>query len=389
MSIWSLRYRKFDPTTEKQRETLCTLGNGYFATRGAAPEAKADYIHYPGTYAAGCYNRLKDKVNGREIENESLVNLPNWLPLTFSLDHGKWFDLRDVEILDYLQELDVRKGILIRRVRFTDADQRITRLDQTRFVNMEYPHLAGLRTTITAENWSGPVEFLSALDGRVENSGVETYRLFNGKHLEPEKQAVFQDNISYLCVRTNQSDIGIAEAARVTVLSPNDYDDDDQEKGKGLHVHRRNIVKRAYVAEEFSVKLEEEKPLTVDKIVSLYTSRDLAISEFGSDALRSVRLAPSFDRLRESHIRYWDDLWRRFRIRVLGDNRAALIVNIHIFHLLQTISPNSIDLDVGIPARGLHGEAYRGHVFWDQLFIFPLLNIHVPDLTRSLIMYRF
>ena len=67
--------------------------NGYFATRGAAPEWKADQVHYPGTYAAGVYNRLVDDVSGTAVDNESLVNLPNWLPLTFRVDGGGWFDL--------------------------------------------------------------------------------------------------------------------------------------------------------------------------------------------------------------------------------------------------------------------------------------------------------
>ena len=49
-------------TTRKLREALCTVGNGYFATRGAAPESKAGQVHYPGTYAAGVYNRLEDLV---------------------------------------------------------------------------------------------------------------------------------------------------------------------------------------------------------------------------------------------------------------------------------------------------------------------------------------
>ena len=55
MSDWALIYDGFDPATERLREALCTLGNGYFATRGAAPEANADDTHYPGTYLAGGY----------------------------------------------------------------------------------------------------------------------------------------------------------------------------------------------------------------------------------------------------------------------------------------------------------------------------------------------
>ena len=42
-----------------------------------------------------------------------------------------------------------------------------------------------------------------------------------------------------------------------------------------------------------------------------------------------------------------------------------------------------------MPARGLHGEAYRGHIFWDELFIFPVLNLRLPMITRSLLGYRY
>ena len=93
MNPWVLAYDGFDPPTEGLREALCTLGNGYLATRGAAPEAAAGAVHYPGTYIAGCYNRLVSRVAGREVENEDLVNAPNWLPLTVRPQGGRWLDL--------------------------------------------------------------------------------------------------------------------------------------------------------------------------------------------------------------------------------------------------------------------------------------------------------
>jgi trehalose-phosphatase len=68
---WDYVFEGYDPQSEKLREALCTLGNGYFATRGAAPESKAGQVHYPGTYAAGVYNRLVDDVSGTQIDNES------------------------------------------------------------------------------------------------------------------------------------------------------------------------------------------------------------------------------------------------------------------------------------------------------------------------------
>jgi len=107
---WSLTYEGFLPTEEGLREALCTLGNGVFATRGAAPEAVADEVHYPGTYAAGVYDRLRTEIAGRSVENEDLVNLPNWLVLTFRPAGGDWLDLGRVEVLSYVQELDLRTG---------------------------------------------------------------------------------------------------------------------------------------------------------------------------------------------------------------------------------------------------------------------------------------
>ncbi len=199
---WSFVYTGFEPEKEKLRETLCTLGNGYFATRGAAPEASADDVHYPGTYLAGGYNRLTTEVAGRTVENEDLVNLPNWLPLTFRIEGGAWFDLRKVEVIAYTQELNVKQGLLIRTVRFQDSDGRRTTLTSRRFVHMRSPHLAGLETTLTAENWTGRLEIRSALDGRVVNAGVERYRELNNKHLVPQETGTVGKDGIWLKVET-------------------------------------------------------------------------------------------------------------------------------------------------------------------------------------------
>lgn len=136
VTAWSLAYDGYDPAEEGQREALCTLGNGFFATRGAAPESGADQVHNPGTYAAGCYNRLKDEIAGQVVENESLVNLPNWLMLTFAIDESPWFELDRAEVLSFGQELDLRRGILTRRMQVRDPVGRSTQLMQRRFVHM-------------------------------------------------------------------------------------------------------------------------------------------------------------------------------------------------------------------------------------------------------------
>ncbi len=377
--VWTLEYEDFDPEEEGLREALCTLGNGYFATRGAAAESSADGIHYPGTYIAGCFNRLKTEIAGHVLENESMVNVPNWLPLEFRAENGNWFNIEQVELDEYKAQLDLRRGMLSRFIRFTDDQGRRTRIFQRRFVHMADPHLAGLDATLTAENWSGEMEVRTTLDGRVTNSGVGRYGQLNSHHLEPvEEQNVDGDTI-YLQVQTSQSRIDISEAARTRVF----------QDGQLLDIQRSLLNEPGYIGQTFSVSLQQGKPLTIEKIVSLYTSKDCAVSESGLEAKKKVSRAGDFDILLRRHVLSWDHLWRRCSINIENSQRTALVLKLHIFHLLQTASPDTIDLDVGIPCRGLHGEAYRGHILWDEIFIFPFLNLRIPDITRALLRYRY
>jgi alpha,alpha-trehalase len=377
--IWVMSYEDFNPEQEMLREALCTLGNGYFATRGAAPESTADDIHYPGTYVTGCYNRLKTGIAGQTIENESLVNLPNWLPIKIRFENGKWFDVNKANLLEYNQQLDVRQGVLSRLLRFVDESGRRTRMFQRRFVSMDNSHLAGLETTVVAENWSGQISICSALDGRVTNSGVKRYKKLNSQHLTLVETRSIDDEVIYLQAETNQSHIRVAEAARTRLFQGD----------KRIPVRPQVIEEPAYIAHEFSIDLEESKAVTIQKIIALYISKDSAISESGIESRKQAKRAAGFDELLERHVLRWDHIWRRCRIAIKDSERVALLLHLHIFHLLQTVSPHTIDRDAGVPPRGLHGEAYRGHILWDELFIFPFLNIRMPDITRALLMYRY
>jgi len=378
VSRWTLTYEGFDPAEEPLREALCTLGNGYFATRGAAPEAAAGDVHYPGTYVAGLYNRLITEVAGREIMNEDLVNVPNWLHLRFRTGNGAWFAVQDAEIDDYRQELDIRKGVLIRTFVFTDAEGRSTRVAQRRFVHMGNSHVAGLQTTFEPANWSGKMYVESGIDGRVINAGVARYRKLNSRHLDPVKAGI-SDGTMYLDVETTQSRVRVAMAAR-TVVRLN---------GEEVETHLTETEEPGFVAQTLEFGVTEGIPTTVDKTVTLFTSRDHAISEPGRAARAWIWRLGSFDELLESNTLAWDLLWRRFSLDTGADDFEAMVLNLHSFHLMQTVSKHTIDLDVGVPARGWHGEAYRGHIFWDELFVFPYLNLHLPDLTRALLLYRF
>ena len=213
-SPWTWRYDGWEPDDERLRESLCTLGNGYLATRGAAAEHAADAVHYPATYAAGVYNRLTSQVAGREVDNEDMVNLPNWLPLRVRAAGGTWFAPGDCEVLALAQELDLRRGVLTRRLRLRDGQDREVRLEETRLVHMGDPHLAAQRLRITPLGWSGTLEVESAVDGTVRNQGVDRYRDLNGQHLADVHTGARGDDTVHLDCRTSASQIRVAVAAR-------------------------------------------------------------------------------------------------------------------------------------------------------------------------------
>ncbi|WP_141208826.1 glycoside hydrolase family 65 protein [Streptomyces griseorubiginosus] len=369
MTSWTWEYDGYEPAEQRLREALCTLGNGYLATRGALPECSADDVHYPGTYAAGCYDRLTSEVAGRRVDNEDMVNLPNWLPLRFRLPGSEWLTPDTAPLLDHCHVLRLACGSLERRSRYGLGAGKALSVRQLRLVHMGDPHLAALRTEFSAEGFTGELEVEAALDGTVTNAGVPRYRDLESRHLTHVHAGTTAPDTVWLRCRTVTSDIRVAMAARLTADAPL----------TDPHEPARAVLRTR-------VRLSPGHTVTVDKIVAVHTSRDAAISDPLQAAVDRVGAAPGFDELLDSHLTAWDQLWRRAELDVPGE--AGRILRLHLFHVLMTLSPHTADLDVGVPARGLHGEAYRGHVFWDELFVLPYLNLHFPEVSRALLRYR-
>lgn len=379
-SPWIVEFTDWDPAEEGRIEALSTLGNGVFATRGADTESTADGIHYPGTYAAGVYNRLVSEVAGRQLEHESLVNLPNWLPLTFRVGEGPWLGSAGWQVLERRKTLDLRAGMLTRAFRVRDPEGRVISVAERRMVDMAEPHLAAVEWTITPEGWSGLLWVRSTLDAEVENRNVAAHRELAGRHLRLLDAGEAAPGVCWLEVETTQSHVRVAQAVRTRVLV------------QGRPIQVSSLVQRsgARIHQDMEVEVTSDQETVVEKVVALYTGRDHAISEPRAAALELIEHAEGFDRLLEAHRMAWRHLWWGCGLS-LGDGEAdsARILHLHIFHVLQTLSPHVADRDFGVPARGLHGEGYRGHIFWDELFVFPFLNLRMPDLTRALLLYRY
>ena len=225
----------------------------------------------------------------------------------------------------------------------------------------------------------------SAIDGRIVNAGAKLYRRFNNQHLEP------------LGGESRRRRRRVPAGAHLPVeysISRRPRERRRSSTGRPLDSPRRLIDEPGYIGQEFDVDLRQGQTLVLEKLASFFTSRDHAISESALQARKAIARAGRFEAVLAEHVLAWKHLWRRFDVHIEPAEQGfktnvAMLLRLNMFHLLQAVSPNSIGLDIGVPARGWTGEAYQGHIFWDELFIFPFFNFRMPEITRSLLMYRY
>jgi beta-phosphoglucomutase family hydrolase len=376
---WNITYNTYEPSKERTREALLTVGNGYSGTRGAMDECDANAVNYPGTYIAGLYNRLITPIAGRDVWNEDFVNVPNWLPVTFCINDDKWFDINNTEIISIQRKLDFKSGLLTRSLKVKDKHGNETLIESKRFTSMADPHLSALQYSVKPLNYSGKITIKTGINGAIINDGVERYKSLNQQHLKPVEQGADRDR-QYVVVSTTQSGIQIAEAA----------DNFFFQDGISSDVELYHSISPSVVYSTASFNLEKDEVVTLVKKVAIYTSKQDDVNDPLSSAKSKLEgVAGDFDALLAESISAWDKIWDRVDMQVTGDRFSQKLLRLHLYHLMVSMSPHNSRIDASVTARGLHGEAYRGHIFWDELFILPLYDINLPEVAKSMLMYRY
>ncbi|MCP4312476.1 MAG: HAD-IA family hydrolase [Bacteroidetes bacterium] len=375
---WLLRYFDYQQESERSREALLVVGNGYFGTRGALEESSANEVNYPGTYVSGLFNRLVSRVGDRDVENEDFVNISNWLPITFRIDGDDWFNFSpnpNQAMRSMNRTLDMQTGELRREMELEDSKGRITRVSSSRFAGMKDPHRAGLRYTVTPVNYSGTIELRSCISGDHKNSGVDRYNDLEQQHLVPGSEK-FVNECQELLVRSSASDIEIAVCARNRIIGKKGVESSG-ESGPG------------WISQTFRADAGKGEEIILEKLVSLATSRDPDVEDAAVMATGIISQMGTFGEELSLSSSAWGEIWNEIDLSIEGDREAQRLVRLHLFHMMVSASGHHAGLDAGIAPRGLHGEAYRGHIFWDELYMLPLYNLHFPEVVKSVLMYRF
>ncbi|MBT9671400.1 glycoside hydrolase family 65 protein [Secundilactobacillus kimchicus] len=373
---WHLDYYgQYSDKRNYGQEAMLTIGNGYFGLRGAYVEAHADADNYPGTYVAGLFNQLTTNINDKDVVNEDLVNLPNAQFLTFGVDHEAPFSINQTDIQDIYRSLDLKHGALTTTMRIQLATGHALTVETTKIANMVDWHQYAIQYKITPTNFSGNIQVYSEIDGSVINGNVARYQDFDQHHLNITGMSS-QQNSMIMAGETKTSKVQFAIGA--TLSGP------ALTGASAVTVTNHDKV----LQQVASIEVTAGQTYTFEKNVAIYTSLETK-EPLDATADEAVTNA-TFEATAKESTKYWATTWNNFDIQIDRDMTSQKLTRINLFHTMVSAAANeSGELDASVGARGLHGEAYRGHVFWDEMFILPFYTLHYPELTKQLLLYRY
>lgn len=373
--VWNMKYVGYHPGKDEYSvESLLTVGNGYFGLRGTVPEMKISDEHYPATYLAGLYNQAKSKVGDAEIFNEDFVNAPNAQYLSVKVD-GELVDITSQTIVSLTRSLNMKNGLFDSKMIVELQNGKQLQIETLKAANMENTREYAIQYRVTPLNFSGDVEIISEIDGSVYNYNVERYRSLERHHLDVLKTEAAEQK-ALLAARTKQSQFTIIQKTELMgdAVDPAKIDND---------------VQSDKVIQTLNVAVEENQTTVIEKYVHIECLTNQQLEDAEEHIQKNVK-SKSFEEILEETTKAWEGLWKKTDITIDGDIMSQKLIHLHTYHLLVSASPNGNEkLDASITARGLHGEAYRGHIFWDEIFILPFYIVHFPETAKQILMYRY
>ncbi|QIZ71183.1 beta-phosphoglucomutase [Oxynema aestuarii] len=359
-SDWVLSETQFDPHHQHHKETVFTVGNGYLGTRGSFEEG------YPGAWAATFINGVYDDV---PVVYTELANCPDWLALSIAIE-GERFRLDRGEILSYSRQLDLKRGLLDRRVRWRSPGGHTLDLSFERFASLDDRHVLALMVGVTPVDFQGEIEIQSSINGYPENQGIVHWEWVNQGAIGNRDR---QLEGVWLHVQTRNSRIQLGMASRIDLRGANDPD-----------IQLKGCEGYPTIAATFSAS--PGQTVSLAKVLTVFTTRETP--DPAAKAIAHLSERGDYTELRSRHEKAWDATWDKWDITIEGDLKAQLAVRYNLFQL--AIATPRDDDRVSIPAKTLSGFGYKGHIFWDtEIFIVPALTFTQPELARNLLTYRY
>lgn len=360
LNISVLNDPAFCPHSLNKYASVMACGNGYMGIRAAHEE---DYTQQTrGMYLAGLYHCA-----GRHETNE-LVNLPDIIGVSLQLN-GEHFSLLKGEILHWERQLDFANGELTRSVTWRSPDGACFRIDSRRFVSLDQLPLTAMQFSITPLDDAAKISLGTGIDATQTNSGRQHLDEISVRVFDPHSlQGVYE-------TQDGAAEIVISAWCHLSQKSESSF----SAKNRRLTSHH-------------SLTVPQGETVTLEKLVWVAHRRDKALSSetFARNALGELKACADrgYSALLDTSARAWKARWNSCRVEVMAEAyQDQIALDYAVWHL--TAMTPAHDERVSIAAKGLTGEGYKGHVFWDtEIFLLPFHLFTQPQTARSLLRYR-
>lgn len=389
---WRLVERSFEVEDAGVTETLFAVGNGYLGLRGNQPEGSHAQEH--GTFINGFHEvfpiRHAEQAYGFAEVGQTIINAPDAKVMRVYVDDEP-LSLDVADVREYERSLDMRDGVLRRRIRWMTPSGKDVLIEDERMVSFEEKHLAVLRLEVTVLNADAPVTVSCQLINRQDGEDVYGGTPIASKKagFDPRKAERIQERVlqpqdhwqeggrSALSYRVTESGMTLAVVADHLVETENAYT-------------ARTLVEPDIAKNVFRVQAKAGVPTRITKLVSYHTSRGVPGRELidrcrrGLDRAQAEGIELQFERQRV----WLDGFWERSDVRIGGSHDdLQQATRWCLFQLAQAAARAD---GQGVPAKGVTGSGYSGHYFWDtEIYVSPFLAYTTPLWARNPLRMRY
>lgn len=361
LNITTLKDPAFSPHSLNKYAALMTCGNGYMGVRGSHEE---DYTQQTrGLYLAGLYHCA-----GRGETNE-LINLPDVVGIQLEVN-GAPFTLLSGETDGWQRELNFSDGELRRELNWRSPSGARVRIASRRFASMVELPLFAMQFTVTALDEDVNLTFSTGIDGTQTNSGRQ--------HFDELSLRVFGQQVLQGAWATQSAEAEVVITSSIQL---------SQEAESCFAAKNRRIMQNSTLC------LKAGDSVTLEKInwIVQRGREALSLETFSRRCLNDLQTcaAQGYDALRAASRVEWLKGWQARRVEVASAIEADQVALDFAHYHLAAMTPLH-DERTSIGAKGLTGEGYKGHVFWDtEVFLLPYHLLTAPATARALLRYRY
>jgi len=387
---WNLIEKGFHPEFLAQLETMLALGNGYLGMRGCPEEGGPNAEN--GTFINGFYE-TRPIVYGEEAygfakTGQTILNVTDSKIIKLFVDDEPFW-LPNARCLRYDRRLNMQSGTLDREILWETPAGKQVLITSRRLVSFAHRHVAAISYRVTLLNAEAPVVIASEMvanapSTRANADDPRQASVFAGRVLQ-HRASYAKDRRIVLCHATEKS--------RMTLSCATDHALETACPHAYKAVHSEDFGQVA-----FTIEARPGCPIHLTKYMVYHTSQMASSEELCGRAEWTLDrvMNQGFQQLLAAQEQYMDDFWRRSDVQVRDIREDRLkrttvetqqAIRFNLFHILQASARAE---DAGVPAKGLTGQAYEGHYFWDtEIYLLPFLTYTSPRIARNLLTFRY